>query len=292
MWHGGRVRLGFEYYNYPSLPAQRFWTNVLSMGVSATPQGFTSRHAGRDGYLLHYLRRGEMWHRVEGRELTLRVGGLCLMDLQRPTEYGNAKRGPAENWWLLFNGKEMPAMFAELRADFEPIFAPIRRGEFERQFLALAEVIRRPKLGSEPRAAAGLLLVLSHCFAARARGGWLVSLTGRAGLVSPVVRKAIDYMTRNYHENKTLKDVAWITGRSLYSFVRLFHAEVGVPPMQYLNRYRVEQAKRLLAGSDKSVSEVAVLVGIPRANYFTRLFTKWEGVSPRAYRERARGAAV
>ncbi|MCC7193519.1 MAG: helix-turn-helix transcriptional regulator [Phycisphaeraceae bacterium] len=288
MWRGGKVRLGVEYYNYPSLPAQRFWTNVLSMGVSTTPRDFVSRHVNRDGYLLHYLRRGEMWHRIDGREVILRAGAICLMDLQRLTEYGNSQRGPAENWWLLCNGREMPAMFAELRADQDPIFAPIHRAEFQRHFSALAQIIRRPKPGYEPRAAAALLTVLGHCFTVRARAGWLVSLTGKTGLVSPIVRRGIDYMTRNYHEPKTLKDITGVAGRSLFSFVRLFHAEVGVPPMQYLSRYRVEQAKRLLVGSDKSVTEIARLVGIPRANYFTRLFTRWAGESPRAYRTRMR----
>ena len=77
-----------------------------------------------------------------------------------------------------------------------------------------------------------------------------------------------------------------IAGRSMSSFVRLFHKEVGAPPMQYLNRYRIQQAKRLLEHSDRSIAEIAEMVGIPRANYFTRLFSDVVGVSPTRYRAR------
>src|SRR5690349_8573875 len=140
-WKGGKVPLGVEYYNYPSTRAQRFWINVLSIGCSDTPTGFICQHEGRDAYLLHYIRRGEMWHRI--REHTYRVGkgALCLMDLQKPNEYGNDRPAIAENWWVLFNGKDMPALFAELRADRKPLFDSIDTRRFESLFRELLRMI-------------------------------------------------------------------------------------------------------------------------------------------------------
>jgi AraC-like DNA-binding protein len=58
---------------------------------------------------------------------------------------------------------------------------------------------------------------------------------------------------------------------------------VGMTPITYLNRYRVKQAKALLDGAEKGITEIAVEVGFSSSNYFTRVFREEVGVSPRAY---------
>jgi transcriptional regulator GlxA family with amidase domain len=64
---------------------------------------------------------------------------------------------------------------------------------------------------------------------------------------------------------------------------RCFHQEMGLPPMTYLNRYRVKRAKELLETSNHSVTEVALAVGFSDSNYFGRVFRQEVGVSPGAY---------
>src|SRR5262245_50873524 len=102
-WRGGKVPMGVEYYNYPSPRAQRFWNHVYSLGQSDTPKGLYVEHRNRDAYLLHYIRRGEMWHRIGGSTHRVGAGSVVLMDLQKPVQYGNDKPEPADNWWVLFN---------------------------------------------------------------------------------------------------------------------------------------------------------------------------------------------
>jgi AraC-like DNA-binding protein len=62
---------------------------------------------------------------------------------------------------------------------------------------------------------------------------------------------------------------------------------MGVSPIQYLNRYRVEQAKSLLSESDKSMEQIARQIGSSSQNYFSYLFRKTTGTTPRAYRLKA-----
>jgi AraC family L-rhamnose operon transcriptional activator RhaR len=72
-------------------------------------------------------------------------------------------------------------------------------------------------------------------------------------------------------------DVAYLT--------RLFRTEVGVPPMAYLARVRVERAASLLAEEAMSVAEVGAAVGWPDAVHFSRRFRALMGVSPSRYRD-------
>ncbi len=54
--------------------------------------------------------------------------------------------------------------------------------------------------------------------------------------------------------------------------------------MQYLQRYRVNQAKLLLKNSQKSITEIAREVGFTDSGYFSRVFHRQTGMSPEAFR--------
>ena len=55
-------------------------------------------------------------------------------------------------------------------------------------------------------------------------------------------------------------------------------------PIQYLYQFRIAQAKRLLADTDRPVGEIARLVGMPDQRHFARLFRRRTGRTPRAFR--------
>jgi len=61
---------------------------------------------------------------------------------------------------------------------------------------------------------------------------------------------------------------------------RTFRMIVGMSPLEYVHRLRLEDAYRLLSTSSMNVSEVATEVGFDDANYFSRLFRKKMGISP------------
>ncbi len=61
---------------------------------------------------------------------------------------------------------------------------------------------------------------------------------------------------------------------------RAFRILVGMSPLEYIHRLRLEEAYRLLSTSSMNISEVSESVGFDDANYFSRLFRKKMGVSP------------
>ena len=66
---------------------------------------------------------------------------------------------------------------------------------------------------------------------------------------------------------------------------RIFLQELGLSPMEYLNRYRIKEAKVLLNHTCASITEIADQVGFDDPAYFSRAFRKQVGISPRAYRK-------
>lgn len=65
----------------------------------------------------------------------------------------------------------------------------------------------------------------------------------------------------------------------------LFKKEVGSTLTEYVNHHRVDYAKKLLKSTNLSIQDIAVQSGIPDIHYFTRLFRRETGISPREWRK-------
>ena len=66
----------------------------------------------------------------------------------------------------------------------------------------------------------------------------------------------------------------------------LFKKETGMTLTDYVNENRINTAKRLLKSTTLSIQTIAASVGIPDIHYFTRLFCRETGLSPREYRKK------
>lgn len=121
---------------------------------------------------------------------------------------------------------------------------------------------------------------LNHIDAALARKRKLGSEAQR------LVRQAMAYIHEHYAEAISRDDLARHLGMSGDYLTECFRTEVGMTPITYLNRYRINQAQTLLADREKSVTEIAMLVGFSDSGYFSRVFRRQVGVSPDAYRKK------
>ena len=80
--------------------------------------------------------------------------------------------------------------------------------------------------------------------------------------------------------------VAAEVGFSPNHFSTIFSQETGQTFVEYLTEVRLEAAKELLTNSDARMSDIAFDVGYQEPHYFSYLFKKHVGVSPREYRSR------
>jgi len=86
-----------------------------------------------------------------------------------------------------------------------------------------------------------------------------------------------------------LEQAAAAAGLSPFHFLRLFAGVLGVTPHQYLVRSRLRHAARLLADDARSITDVAFDVGFGDLSNFVRTFHRAAGVSPRRFRQAAKG---
>ena len=107
-----------------------------------------------------------------------------------------------------------------------------------------------------------------------------------AGELELSIQKAIGLIQLRYWDSLTLAGLARDLGMSKFHLSRRFKEAMGVTFRGYLLRTRLERAKVLLSRSQDSITEVAHTVGFGDLPRFDKLFKRYTGLTPSAYRAR------
>jgi len=102
---------------------------------------------------------------------------------------------------------------------------------------------------------------------------------------SVLVKRAIAYLHQNFSRPLARWEIAEGIGVSEDYLSRVFNRELGISPWDYLNRYRVAQAKELLRQTHHSIRQIGRRVGFSDPAYFSRVFRRISGMSPSVYRQ-------
>ncbi len=112
------------------------------------------------------------------------------------------------------------------------------------------------------------------------QAGWL------AGLRDPFVGKALSLMHGAPTRDWTIQELARLVGQSRSVLAERFTALVGIPPMHYLAKWRIQIASGLLRDRNANVAAVAAEAGYASEAAFSRAFKKIVGVPPSTWRDR------
>jgi YesN/AraC family two-component response regulator len=93
----------------------------------------------------------------------------------------------------------------------------------------------------------------------------------------------ISYLENNYYREFSLSEVAAMSSVGKRQFDRIFKYLTGANFIEYLNRIRIEQAKKLLVSGGKGVISICFDVGFNDLSYFYRTFKKFTGCTPKEF---------
>lgn len=119
----------------------------------------------------------------------------------------------------------------------------------------------------------GLYRHFGHCLAPPAEA-----------VSAAALKRVLAYMEEHCDQTLTMDELAAVSGYSKYHFSRLFSAAAGCSCMQYLQRVRLQKARRLLLHTDLSVGEIAQRTGFGETSYLIRLFRRETGTTPLQFR--------
>ncbi|MDR0856095.1 MAG: AraC family transcriptional regulator [Clostridiales bacterium] len=98
-----------------------------------------------------------------------------------------------------------------------------------------------------------------------------------------LLRQICQYVDENLVQKLTLRQISLLFATNKTTICRLFREELNQTFVDYINKKRIECAKTMMRTSGKNFSQIAEELNISSVHYFTKLFTKYESMSPGQY---------
>src|SRR5258708_3733306 len=138
-----------------------------------------------------------------------------------------------------------------------------------------------------------LLTPANHALLNERRPAQVCMQRARGGLAPWQIRKLITYIDVNLDRTITTLCLAEVARLSSFHFCRAFRDSFGDSPHGYVIRRRMERAQGLMLTTNSSLGQIAAECGLADQAHFNKLFRKFAGVSPGAWRRaRMTGAAI
>ena len=98
-------------------------------------------------------------------------------------------------------------------------------------------------------------------------------------------KQMIAYIYQHYADKITLADIAQSGGVCRSKCCEIFRNYLGKTPIAFVNDYRLQVGMNLLSDATRTVTEIAFACGFNSPSYFSELFLRTKGCTPRSYRE-------
>ena len=251
--------------------------------LSEHPKMPTYRPRGRVDFQIIYIAAGcgHFHFDTVDSETIVPAGNIVIFrpkELQKYEYYGKDK---TEVYWIHFTGSDVKNILRKYGfPDNERIFPVGTSMEYERVFKRIIIELQRCQDNYEEM----LTLLLRHLLIIFQR-----ELTREQVLKNEYLDHEMDtamtYFNENYNRDINIEEYATSKGMSVSWFIRSFKKFTGSTPMQFIVALRVNNAQVLLETTNYSINEISKIVGYDNQLYFSRLFHKLKGFSPREYRK-------
>ena len=248
--------------------------------AKAGEQPFTELHRG---YSLSYVRKGSFGYHARGRSHELVAGSFLLGHDGDEFQCSHEHVGGDECLSFHLEAALIESIGGHGGLWQHGCLPPLP------EMMVLGELAQAAAEGSSDLGLDEMAILLAARFVRLASGAPRRSLPPMQARDRRRAVEAALWLDENAAEPIDLDGAAGAAGLSPYHFLRLFAAVLGVTPHQYLLRSRLRRAARLLAESDRPVTDIAYEVGFGDLSNFVRSFHRAAGVSPRGFRRAARG---
>jgi AraC-like DNA-binding protein len=235
-----------------------------------------------DAYALYLVDEGKGVYTLGGKDFKVKKCDIFAMYPDVPIRCVSDSKKPLKLFALSFNGVDARLMLNA--AGFEPknpvqVLDPQLAGQVAKVFDGIY-VWRGQEIYSTIQSTAMIYLMMS-ALVKNASIDQSAMPPGWTGVVH--FQKALDYIAQNYSKPINVSDIADHVNLSRSRIYRVFMQQIFISPLQYLTDYRIREAIRLLEQRKGSIKEIADAVGIEDQVYFSSMFKKVTGKSPKNY---------
>lgn len=100
------------------------------------------------------------------------------------------------------------------------------------------------------------------------------------------ITKVQQYMEKNYNKTITMTEMAGLSNMSPRNLIRRFEQATSNTPLEYLQRFRIENAKKMLENRNDGIEQIAMKCGYEDMSFFRKVFKRHVGMTPREYKDK------
>ena len=264
----------------PSAFARGSLLHLQEVGTLKALHPHTSTRSGLVSYLCFLVLEGEGSLTYDGRQYSLKLGDCVFTDCRKTYSHSTSDCLWSLSW-CHFYAPFMPAIYEKYKERGGlPVFHPEKPDAFQKIFVQLYELAASSDYIRDMRINESLSALLTLLMQESWNPDHVAVSKKRMELAAV---KA--YMDEHYTQKLTLDDLEAQFFINKYYLLKIFKETYGMTISSYLISKRITRAKQLLRFTQMTIDEVGCAVGMDGAGYFSRMFKKSEGISPKKYRK-------
>lgn len=238
-------------------------------------------------YILLYCIDGEGWIEVDENRQKLSTGEVVILPKSKAHSYGSNSKESWSIYWIHMDGTMAPYFCEGME---KPLYINTEKNSRIEDRLELFEdIFSILKNGYSKINLDYSITVLFHFLGSlKFINAFRSSLSDRQSK-RDMIEEAIHFMRENLQRQIKLEEIATYTNYSVSHFSILFKQKTGYSPLNYFNQLRIQAACHHLDFSDMQINQIAMMTGFEDQFYFSRIFSKIMGMSPKEYRKRIKG---
>ncbi len=275
-YHSFYDPLSLQDMNACNLASNEFPLMVNCAGMISSDLPFTTDNVdGRKDIYLIYMTEGTMKLKLPKGEVTVSAGDVILFPPNHPYRYRHTEKKELRYYWIHFTGSYAERFLAECGFSSLPCVKTTQReNHITAKFRNLFEVYEEQGHLQRQRLACALEQLLLS-----------VALSIGEAAREHTLERSLRYLHSEYHSEIRIPELAKMENLSHSRYIALFREQTGLSPTAYLIALRMRIACDLLQTTDFSIGQIALTVGYADSHFFSKLFKKYVGISPKQYRQ-------
>lgn len=270
----------------PSAYAKANYLFAQEAGTLTSLRPHVSKRERLNSYLIMIVTKGSGFFTYENKKRTLFAGSCVFIDCHSEYSHESSADNPWTLDWIHFDGKDANSWYSSYCSlGFPYLFHPENPEAFSEAILQIHSALSKADALSELNVHFLINHLIHLCFLSGQKETLPLSNQPESELTHKL-SLAREYIINNCDKPINLDLLSEICYLSKFHLAREYHRFYGVTIVQDITFKRIAKAKSMLRFTGDSIESIALNCGFQDAGYFSKVFRKSEGISPKEYRSK------
>jgi AraC family transcriptional regulator of arabinose operon len=289
-----RINTGFQGERYVHIPLPMLdliQDQTLSRGLYLHSMGYFA-HAryhyvnvpkGSKEYIFIFCREGMGKIEINKKEYHLTGNEVIVIPPNVPYRYEADHTNPWSIYWAHFGGANAGELSTGLFTPQQISISDYSR--IDDRLMLFEEIFNTIKNGYSIKNLNFANICFTHFLASFSHGEEFNSARRQSEYSNNIIPRVVHFMNENIENQLTIDELSTYCAYSPSYFYRRFVSEMGLPPMTYFMRMKMNKASILLITTSMQVNQIASKIGFTDSFHFSRVFRRHIGMSPQQFRK-------